>query len=104
MKSQVDGSRNSRVIYSNVYKTIEKEIRKHEQLYKLAIIDSLSYEEVLKRAHDRLHKTARKLEKDIAELEGAPKPLRKKEKRKSRLDTGLSSYRQDSKDTCRASN
>ncbi len=29
LKSQVDISRNSRVIYSNVYKTIEKEIRKH---------------------------------------------------------------------------
>jgi phage shock protein A len=29
LKAQVDVSRNSRVIYSNVYKTIEKEIRKH---------------------------------------------------------------------------
>lgn len=93
LKAQVDVSRNSRVIYSNVYKTIEKEIRKHEYLYKLAIIDCLSYEEVHKRAADRLQKTSRRIEKDISELQGSAKPLRKKDKRKSRLDTGLSSYR-----------
>jgi hypothetical protein len=93
LKSQVDISRNSRVIYSNVYKNIEKEIRKQEYLYKVAIIDYLSYEEVEKKIKDKVHKTAKKIEKDISELEGGSRPLRKKEKRKSRLDTGLSSYR-----------
>lgn len=92
LKAQVDTSRNSRVIYSNVYKTIEKEIRKHEYLYKLAIVDYLCYEEVEKRTADRIAKTAKRIEKDIGELEGSSKPLRRKdkEKRKSRLDTGLS--------------
>jgi hypothetical protein len=87
----VDVSRNSRVIYSNVYKTIEKEIRKHEYLYKQAIVDYLCYEEVEKRAKDRVAKTAKRIEKDIGELEGSGKPhAHRKEKRKSRLDTGLS--------------
>jgi L-2-hydroxyglutarate oxidase LhgO len=61
LKAQVDTSRNSRVIYSNVYKTIEKEIRKHEYLYKLAIVDYLCYEEVEKRAKDRVGKTAKRI-------------------------------------------
>jgi hypothetical protein len=41
---------------------------------------------------DRLAKAQKKICKDIAELEGN-RPMRKKDKRKSRLDTGLTSYR-----------
>ena len=93
LKSQVDISRNSRVIYSNVYKTIEKEIRKHQYLYKQTIIDYLSYEEVGKKLHDKMAKTTKKIEKEIADLNGNSKVTRKKDKRKSRLDTGLSPYR-----------
>ncbi len=58
----------------------------------MAIVDSLAYQEVQKRVEDRLAKAQKKIEKDIAELEGH-KPMRRKDKRKSRLDTGLTSYR-----------
>ena len=46
LKTQVDISRNSRVIYSNVYKNIEKEIQKCKFVYQGLLIDSLCYEEV----------------------------------------------------------
>ncbi len=38
-------------------------------------------------------KTTKKIEKEIADLNGNSKVTRKKDKRKSRLDTGLSPYR-----------
>lgn len=91
LKMQVDSSRNSRVIYSNVYKTLEKEIRKHEYLYRLAIIENLAYQEVSKRLHEKVSKISKKLTRDINELSGNAQPMRKKTKKKSRIDTGFSS-------------
>ena len=37
-------------------------------MYKLAIVDYLCYEEVEKRAKDRIAKIAKRIEKDIGEL------------------------------------
>ena len=41
----MDTSRNSRVIYSNIYKNLEKEIHRHEYLYKTTLIEGLCYQE-----------------------------------------------------------
>ena len=93
LKSQVDNSRNSRVIYSNVYKTLEREIRKHEYLYRLAIIDSLAYQEVATKLREKTEKLTRKLEREIGELEGGAGIMRKKVRRStsSRVNTGVTS-------------
>lgn len=92
LKSEVECSRNSRVIYSNVYKTIEKEIRRHEYLYKLAIVDHLAYKEVQNRLTEKTNTLAKRLEKDIAHLAGPRLPSQRMHN-KSRLDTGLTSLR-----------
>lgn len=49
IKKQVSVSRNSRVIYSNVYKNLEKEIRKAEYTFKCCIIENIAGREVLAR-------------------------------------------------------
>ena len=92
LKGQVDSSRNSRVIYWNVYKTLEKEIHKNEYLYRVALVDSLCYEETDLKVKEKLENTVRKLEKEIGELSGGM-VKKKNMKRKSRLDTGLSTIR-----------
>ncbi len=63
LKLQVDSSRNSRVIYSNVYKTLEKEIRKNEYLYKMAIIEGMTYREIQAKINEKVQKAAKKIEK-----------------------------------------
>lgn len=45
LKAQVDSSRSSRVIYSNVYKELEKEIHQNEHRYESTLIDLICYEE-----------------------------------------------------------
>ena len=65
LKGQVDSSRNSRVIYWNVYKTLEKEIHKNEYLYRVALVDGLCYEETDLKVKEKLVNTVRKLEKEI---------------------------------------
>jgi hypothetical protein len=93
LKGQVDSSRSSRVIYSNVYKNLEKEIRRHEYLYQVALIDSLCYEEAEGKVNEKVEKNIRKLEKEIAEIEGSSFIKKKALKKKSRVDTGLDSIR-----------
>jgi L-2-hydroxyglutarate oxidase LhgO len=93
LKGQVDTSRNSRVIYSNIYKDLEKEIHKHEYLYKSMLIEELCYQEAETKIKDKLEKTVKGLEKDIYELDGGSVQKRKAMKKKSRIDTGLSTVR-----------
>ena len=65
LKSQVDSSRSSRVIYSNVYKNLEKEIHKNREVYQNLLIDSLCYEEIEVKTKEKLDKIVKKLEKEI---------------------------------------
>lgn len=57
------------MIYSNVYKNVEKEIRKTEYEYKCCLIESMATEETFTRTQERMEKIVKKLEREIEGLE-----------------------------------
>ena len=59
----MDSSRSSRVIYSNIYKNLEKEIHKHKYIYQVMLVDCLCYEEVEEKVKEKLDKTVKQLQK-----------------------------------------